>query len=327
MDVPKPVSSQSSRFLDQFIVFIRAKGMAYRTEKTYCTWVKRFIRYHAFTQANQMRPEHIVPFLNHLAADRRSSINTQRTALNALVFLFREFLQLDVGELTFNYAKKPRKLPTVLTQNEAKAIIAHLTDQHRLQVQLMYGSGLRIMETVRLRVKDVDFANEALFVQEAKGGKSRRTLLPKRLVPLLKEQVNHVSDLHESDLASGHGSVYLPDALAQKYPSAPYELGWQYLFPADKYSIDPRSGIERRHHLGEHQVQRAVKKASRKAGIHKRVTCHTFRHSFATELLRQGTDLRNIQEILGHASIETTQIYTHVVGLHERGMVSPVDRD
>lgn len=325
MDVPRPVSSRSTRFMDRLIVFIRARGLAYRTEKTYCLWVRRFIRFHEFTEASQMRPEHIVPFLNYLASDRDSSINTQRTALNALVFLFREFLQQEVGELTFNHARKPRKQPTVLTREEANAIIAHLSGHHRLLVQLMYGSGLRVMEAVRLRIKDVDFANQGLFVQEAKGDKARRTLLPNRLIPLLRDQVSHVAHLHESDLASGHGRVYLPDALARKYPAAPCELTWQYLFPAANYSVDPRSGVERRHHLGEHQVQRAVKVACRKAVIHKRVTCHTFRHSFATELLRQGTDLRNIQEILGHSSIETTQIYTHVVGLHERGMTSPVD--
>lgn len=325
MDVPKPVSSQSSRFMDHFVVFLRARGLAYRTEKTYCQWVRRFIRYHKFREASHMQVEHIVPFLNHLVVDRQCSINTQRTALNALVCLFREFMQMEVGELMFNHARKPRKLPTVLNSGEAQAVIAHLSGNHRLLVQLMYGSGLRVMEAVRLRVKDVDFSNGGLFVQEAKGGKSRRTLLPNRLIPLLKEQVSHVAHLHATDLAARRGSVYLPDALARKYPQAPYELAWQYLFPANKYSIDPRTGVERRHHIGEHQIQRAVKIAVHHSGINKRVTCHTFRHSFATELLRQGTDLRNIQEILGHASLETTQIYTHVVGLHERGMVSPVD--
>lgn len=327
MDVAKPVSSQSSRFMDRFVVFIRSRGLAYRTEKTYCHWVRRFIRFHGFREANQMKVEHITPFLNYLAADRDSSINTQRTALNALVFLFREFMQQEVGDLNFNHARKGRKLPTVLNNVEAQAVIAHLRGHHRLLVQLMYGSGLRVMEAVRLRVKDLDFSNSGLFVQEAKGDKARRTLLPNRLVPLLKEQVSHVAHLHESDLAIGRGSVYLPDALARKYPKAPYELSWQYLFPSNKLSIDPRSGIERRHHIGEHQVQRAVKTAVHQAGINKRVTCHTFRHSFATQLLRQGTDLRNIQEILGHSSLETTQIVTHVVGLHERGMVSPVDVD
>ncbi len=325
MDVPRPVSTTSDRFIDRLTVFIRSRGLAYRTEKTYCLWIKRFIRFRGYTHPDQMRPVDIEAFLTYLAVERSTSINTQRTALNALVFLFREFLKQDVGQLTFNQAKKPRKLPTVLSREEAHHIIGQMTGLHRLISQLMYGSGLRIMEAVRLRVKDVDFTNEGLWVQEAKGGKARRTLLPTRLVPMLREQVEFVANLHASDRKTGHGGVYLPDALARKFPNAPYELAWQYLFPADKYSVDPRSGVERRHHIGEQQVQRAVKAATRRANIHKRVTCHTFRHSFATELLRQGTDLRNIQEILGHASIETTQIYTHVVGLHERGMVSPVD--
>lgn len=327
MDVPKPVSSTSTRFMDRVTVFIRSRGLAYRTEKTYCLWIKRFIKFHGYTSPDEMQPKDIEPFLSHLAIERFTAINTQRTALNALVFLFREFLKKEIGELDFQQANKPRKLPTVLSQDEAKRVIAHLSGLHRLIAQLMYGSGLRVMEAVRLRVKDVDFDNGGLWIQEAKGGKSRRSLLPNRLIPMLREQVDHVANLHASDLESGHGSVYLPDALVRKYPSAPYELGWQYLFPADKYSIDPRGGVERRHHIGEQQIQRAVKLAARKTGINKRITCHTFRHSFATELLRQGTDLRNIQEILGHSSLETTQIYTHVVGLHERGMISPVDVD
>lgn len=261
-----------------------------------------------------------------MAVDRFSSINTQRTALNAVVFLFRDFLDQTIGELSFSRASRSRKLPTVLSRAEANAIILQLTGWHKLVVQLLYRSGLRIMEATRLRIKDVDLENQGLFVQEAKGGKARRTLLPTSLIAAIQEQIGRVEQLHHADLQSGHGSVYLPDALARKYPYAPYELAWQYLFPADHYSVDPRTGVERRHHFGEQQVQRILKRAVKTAGINKRVTCHTFRHSFATELLRQGADLRNIQEILGHRSIETTQIYTHVMGMHERGMVSPVDQ-
>ncbi|MEJ2682448.1 MAG: integron integrase [Gammaproteobacteria bacterium] len=325
MDIPRPISNQSTRFLDRLTLFIRSRGLAYRTEKTYCLWARRFIRFHAYTNPAQMQVSHIEPFLSHLAADRHSSINTQRTALNALVFMFREFLKREVGELDFRQAKKPRKLPTILNRDEAIAVLSQLPGHRRLTVQLMYGSGLRVMEAVRLRVKDVDFANHGLFVQEAKGDKARRTLLPKKLLPLLQAQVEYVTHIHRTDQQAGKSGVYLPNALARKYPNAPFELGWQYLFPASKYSIDHRSGVERRHHIGEQQVQRAVKHAARLASINKRVTCHTFRHSFATELLRQGADLRNIQEILGHSSIETTQLYTHVVGLHERGMISPID--
>ena len=326
MDVPPPVSSTSPRFMDRLRTFIRARGLAYRTEKTYCTWIRRFIRFNGYQSHHQLDAEHIQAFLSNLALERHCSINTQKTALNALVFLFREFLGQELPALDFRKAAGRRKLPTILSSSEVTRVLVHLRGNHRLMVQMMYGCGLRVMEVVRLRVKDVDLENQALWVQEAKGGKARRTLLPERLKHSLAEQVRWVGDLHQCDLQAGYGSVYLPDALARKYPNAPSELGWQYLFPAREYSTDPRSGIIRRHHTSERQLQRSVKQASQKAGIDKRVSCHTFRHSFATELLRQGTDLRAIQEILGHTSIETTQIYTHVVGLHERGMVSPVDR-
>ncbi|MFL1484027.1 integron integrase [Marinobacter sp. LN3S78] len=326
MDVPPPVSSQSPRFLDRLRTFIRARGLAYRTEKTYCAWVRRFIRFNQYQSHDQIDAQHIQAFLSNLAVDQHCSINTQKTALNALVFLFREFLEQEIPDLNFRKAAVRRKLPTVLSSSEVARVLVHLYGSHRLMVQMMYGCGLRVMEVVRLRVKDIDIENQALWVQETKGGKARRTLLPERLQNTLTEQIRWVTELHRCDLQAGYGSVYLPNALDRKYPNAPFELGWQYLFPARHYSTDPRNGMERRHHINERQLQRSVKQASQKAGINKRVSCHTFRHSFATELLRQGTDLRAIQEILGHTSIETTQIYTHVVGLHERGMVSPIDR-
>lgn len=325
MDVPPPVSSRSNRFLDQFRSFIRTRGLAYRTEITYCTWVRRFIRFNQYQSPGQLSVHDVQGFLSELAVDRHCSVNTQKTALNALVFLFREFLGQEIPDLHFNKAAVRRKLPTVLSKSEVARVFIHLEGTHHLMAQLMYGCGLRVMEVVRLRVKDIDFDNQALWVQEAKGDKARRTLLPQCVQAALAAQVRAVSELHERDLRAGYGSVYLPGALARKYPGAPFELAWQYLFPAQRYSTDPRGGVVRRHHVGERQLQRAVKLASRRAEIPKRVSCHTFRHSFATELLRQGTDLRAIQEILGHTSIETTQIYTHVVGFHERGMVSPVD--
>lgn len=305
---------------------MRARGLAYRTEKTYCAWARRFILHHRYQSPTHFRATDIEAFLSFLASDRDCSVNTQKTALNALVFLFREFLKQDIPELRFHRAARQRKLPTVLSVTEVAAVLAQLHDAQRLIVQLMYGSGLRLMEATRLRVKDVDFANSALWVQEAKGGKARRSLLPTRLIGPLQQQITLVREQYQLDVEAGFGSVYLPNALARKYPSAPFETTWQYVFPAKAYSTDPRSGTVRRHHIDERQLQRAVKRAAQTAGIEKRVSCHTFRHSFATELLRQGTDLRAIQEILGHTSIETTQIYTHVVGLHERGMISPVDR-
>ncbi len=326
MDVRAPIPAQSGKFMDRFRRFIRARNLAYKTEKTYCFWVRRFVRFHGYQSVEQMHPRDLEAFLSHLAVDLSCAVNTQRTALNAVVFMFREFLGREMPEdLAFRHAATPRKLPTVLTQSEARTVIDLLEGQHKLAVQLMYGCGLRVMEAVRLRVKDIDFTNTCLWVQETKGGKARRTLLPNALIKPLRNQLEHVKHLHAMDLEAGYGGVYLPDALARKYPAAPFELKWKYIFPADKYSVDPRSGTRRRHHVNERQIQRAVKRASAVAAIAKRVSCHTFRHSFATELLKAGTDLRTIQELLGHSSIETTQIYTHVVGTHQRGVVSPVD--
>ena len=325
MDVRRHISHSSNRFIDRFRIFIRSKGLSYSTEKTYCHWVVRFIKACKYQSEKEFKVSDVDLFLTHMGNSRYCSINTQRTALNALVFLFREYLKQESVDLAFKNASKPRKVPTVLSQGEAQSIISQLHDRKRLITQIMYGCGLRISEVVKLRVKDVDIANRGLFVMEAKGNKTRRTLLPNCLTEPLQHQIIRVKNQLDSDKAIGKAGVYMPDALGRKYPNAQFELAWQYLFPADHYSIDPRSGVERRHHFGAQQVQRVIKLSAQKAGIHKRVTCHTFRHSFATELLKQGTDLRTIQELLGHSSIETTQIYTHVVGINDRGIVSPVD--
>ncbi|MFQ3231529.1 MAG: integron integrase [Reinekea sp.] len=325
IDVRQSINSGSTKFNDCFRLFIRSKGLAYSTEKTYCHWVKRFIYFKAYRSVADFVLADVELFLTHLSNERNCSINTQRIALNSLVFLFRDFLGLDTSNLSFALARNPRKVPVVLAVNEAKAIIDNLAGIKKLCVLLMYGSGLRIQEVVTLRVKDIDIENGGLFLMETKGNKSRRTLLPASIVRPLEAQINFVKSQFAEDRDAGLAGVFMPNGLSLKYPNAQYEIGWQYLFPADKCSIDPRSGVERRHHIGPQQIQRAIKHATKKANIVKRVSCHTFRHSFATELLRQGVDLRNIQEILGHNSIETTQIYTHVVGLHERGMVSPAD--
>ena len=325
IDTRQFIDRKSIRFNDRLRLFIRAKGLAYATEKTYFHWINRFIKAMKYKSEIEMQPLDINEFLSDLGNLRNCSINTQRTALNALVFLFREFLKIEVGELDFKHASKPRKIPMVLSQAEAKYIIDHLSGRKQLLVKILYGSGLRISEAVNLRVKDIDIANGRLYVMEGKGYKSRRTLLPTSIIEPIKNQIDYVEKQLENDKKIGKSGVFMPGALGKKFPKAQFELGWQYLFPADNYSIDPRSGIERRHHVGAQQIQRSIKQATIKARIHKRVTCHTFRHSFATELLRQGTDLRTIQELLGHNSIETTQIYTHVVGINERGIISPAD--
>ena len=311
-DVRNVVAIGSQRFMDRFRLCIRARHLAYKTEKTYCYWVLFFIRFHKRKNPVDMGAREIEQFLEYLSTQRNVAANTQKTALNALVFMYHKFLKIEIGQLQYSYAKKPRQIPTVFSHEEASSVIGALRGTHHLIASLMYGSGLRVSEVTRLRVQDLEMGLRFIMVREAKGAKMRRTLMPNTLRDRLEHQLGVVAALHKGDLLEGYGSVYLPDALARKYPSADTELGWQYLFPATRYSRDPRSGIERRHHVGEQQIQRAVRKAIRKQGILKKSGCHTFRHSFATRLLEQGVDLRNIQEVLGHTDISTTQIYTHL---------------
>ncbi|NHN39834.1 integron integrase [Pseudomaricurvus alcaniphilus] len=324
-DIPGPLPLQPVKFMDKFRAFIRSRQLAYRTEKTYCNWVKDFIRFHKMARPESMGAAEVDQYLSYLALQRSASINTQKTALNALAFLYRQYLSRDLGELNYSPSSRPRTLPVVFSHTEAMTIIEKLSGVHKLCVSLMYGSGLRVMEAVRLRIQDIDLANDCIIARETKGRKWRRTLLPSSLIDALKLQIEYALLLHKRDLADGFGAVYLPDALARKYPSAPTEPGWQYLFPAAHLAMDPRANIKRRHHIGEQQVQRAVKMALRSSGIFKKAGCHTFRHSFATNLLRAGADIRNIQEMMGHNDLTTTQIYTHVVGIQERGLTSPLD--
>lgn len=325
MDIPTPIPAQPTRFLDQLRGFIRLRGLAYKTELTYVFWIKRFIRFQDRKHPRSMGTAEVEAFLSHLVLQANVSVATQRVALNALIFLYREFLGTPLDDLQYEVARKPKKLPTVFSAEEARSVIAHLEGEYQLIAMLLYGAGLRISEALRLRVKDVDFGMQQLIVRCGKGGKDRITLLPDRLIEPLRHQIESALHLHQSDLIKGFGSVYMPAGLARKYPSASEESAWQYVFPAPDLSIDPRSGIRRRHHLIDRTVQKHFKIAINASGIRKPAGSHTFRHSFATRLLEAGYDLRTIQKLLGHSDVRTTEIYTHVVRKGGFGVRSPVD--
>ncbi len=318
----------ASPFIQQVRNTIRARNYSIRTEQTYAHWIIAFIRFHQYQHPNNMGEQHIRQYLEHLAIHKRVSPNTQKTALNAIVFLFRQCLNREPGDFSdFHRASGPKKLPTVLTEEEIKCLFDQLRDVFFLGAALMYGSGLRVMETVRLRYQDIDIDKLTVLVREGKGRKSRITTLAPELVEPLTLQRNHIATLLEKDRATPHwDGVYLPYALERKYPNAPFELGWQYLFPAAQFSRDPRSDKVRRHHIGEQSLQRAIKAALRQANIQKPASCHSLRHSFATHLLEKGADIRTIQEQLGHSDIRTTEIYTHVLNRGGRAVVSPFSR-
>ena len=313
--------------LEQVRAAIRFKHYSLRTEQSYLDWIKRFILFHGKRHPKTLGAAEVRAFLTHLAVEGKVAASTQNQAQSALLFLYRQVLRLDLPFLNdVERAKRPRKLPVVLTRPEAKALLDALVNPtFSLMGWLLYGSGLRLMECVRLRVKDVDFAYRQLTVRDGKGQKDRVTLLPERVHASLRLHLAKVRALHEEDLAQGGGSVYLPSALERKYPHAPREWGWQYVFPAAKLSVDPRSGAKRRHHAEEKSLQNAVKSAVRAAGITKPASCHSLRHSFATHLLEGGYDLRTIQELLGHKDVETTMIYTHVLNRPGLAVKSPAD--
>ncbi|MEM4204273.1 MAG: integron integrase [Candidatus Methanomethylicaceae archaeon] len=316
----------AKKLLDQLRETLRLIHYSYRTEASYVEWVRRFILFHGKRHPAEMGAAKIQAFLLHLANDRNVSACTQNQALSAILFLYREVLRKEIEPVLLSAAKRPERLPTVLSREEVLRLINQLSGTHKLMAQMLYGSGLRLMECVRLRIKDVDFEYKCITVRVGKGEKDRIVPLPETVIPELKRQIERVRLLHEEDLAAGHGEVYLPKALTEKYPNAAKELAWQYLFPAHKRSFDPRcEGKERRHHLDPSALQRAVRRAAQQIGLLKRVTCHTLRHSFATHLLQSGYDIRTVQELLGHKDVRTTMIYTHVLQRGGLAVRSPLD--
>lgn len=318
---PKP------KLLDQVRNAIRLKNYAYSTEKTYVHWVKRYILFHNKRHPLEMDVSEVEAFLTHLAVHENVSASTQNQALCALLFLYNHVLRKELsGRVNPLWAKQSTRIPVVLTREEVWQVLDQLSGTYYLIGMLLYGTGMRLMEGLRLRVKDVDFGQGIIIVREGKGDKDRVTMLPESLVQPLQAQLAETRKIHQVDLAQGYGTVELPTALARKYVNANREWGWQYVFPATKLSQDPRGTEIRRHHIHESNMQKAVKAAVRKAGISKRATCHTFRHSFATHLLEDGYDIRTVQELLGHKDVSTTMIYTHVMQRGGLSVISPVDR-
>lgn len=319
--------TQSPKLLDQVRDKLRVKHYAIRTEQSYVDWIKRYIYFHDKTHPKDLGAQDVEAFLTHLAVVGKVAASTQNQAKSALLFLYREVLEIQLPWLdNVTQAKAPKKLPVVLTVAEVQAVLSRLSGSHLLIASLLYGGGMRLMEAVRLRVQDVEFARHEIIVREGKGFKDRVTMLPEAVVVHLKAHLVKVKALHEEDLAQGYGEVYLPFALDKKYPNAGREWGWQYIFPSKNLSVDPRSGKTRRHHLDEKGVQRAMKQAVRDAGLVKPATPHTLRHSFATHLLQSGYDIRTVQELLGHSDVSTTMIYTHVLNKGGRGVASPLDQ-
>lgn len=314
-------------FLEEVQTTLRRLHYAVRTEDTYLDWIRRFLVFVRPKSRDDLNGELVKEFLNYLAVERKVSANTQNQALNAVVFVFREVLDRGVGELEgVTRAGERRRLPVVLTENEVRKLFSALDDPYRLMSEMMYGTGLRLMECVRLRIKDVDFGTLQVTVRSGKGDKDRVTMLPVSLTERLQIHLAKVRVDHERDLRNGVGATHIPEALARKWPNAATEWKWQYVFPASKLSQDPATGKVRRHHAHENSLQKAVTQAGKDAEIHKRVSCHALRHSFATHLLEAGYDIRTVQELLGHSDVSTTMIYTHVLNRPGLAVRSPLDR-
>lgn len=321
METARPVT-----LIDRVRETIRYKHYSLRTEQAYVEWIRRFVRYHQRRHPKEMGADEVRAFLGHLAADLKVAAATHQQALSALLFLYREVLGVTLPWLDdLVRPKKPKRLPVVLSHAEVRLLLENLVGTHALMAHLLYGTGMRLMECVRLRIKDVDFDRGEILIRDGKGAKDRITVLPQSLIPALGKHLQRVRQLWETDRSAGREGVYLPEALTRKYPNAPREWGWFWCFPAAELSIDPRTAIERRHHTHEQALQRAIKRALVVAGIAKPASTHTLRHSFATHLLQSGYDIRTVQELLGHSDVSTTMIYTHVMNRGGRGVVSPAD--
>lgn len=321
-----PNGLMAPRLLDVVREKLRIRHYSLRTEQQYMHWVRRFLRFHHHRHPREMGAAEVTAYLTHLAVEGGVSASTQNQALSALLFLYRQVLDVSLPWLDeVVRAKQPKRLPVVLTRREVSELLAQANGLYALQLQLLYGTGMRLMECMRLRVKDIDFERLEVLVRDGKGAKDRVTMLPQSVVEPLQAHLLRRRSIHEADLAAGMADVYLPDALARKYPNAAKEWGWQYVFVTTGYVHDPRSGAVRRHHQDEKLLQRAMKRAVNAAGIAKPATPHTLRHSFATHLLAAGYDIRTVQELLGHADVATTMIYTHVLNKGGRGVTSPLD--
>jgi len=305
---------------------IRRRHYSIRTEETYVSWIQRYLVFHNQRAPADMGVDEVRSYLEYLAVKRQVSSSTQSQSLNALIFLYDQILQQPLGDIgEFDRPKRKRRLPVVMTRNEVNALLAQMSGVYGLMAGIMYGTGMRLMECIRLRVKDIDFGYAKITVRFGKGDKDRDVPLPERYTEKLQEHLRRVKEIHDKDSKQGFGEVYLPHALGRKYPNMAKEWGWQYVFPSSRLSADPRSGKIRRHHIHENGLQKAVKKAAQQAGLTKRVSCHTFRHSFATHLLEAGYDIRTVQELLGHADVSTTMIYTHVLNKPGVAVKSPAD--
>ena len=319
-------SNSAPKLLDQVRGKIRLKHYSIRTEQAYLDWIKRFILHFDKQHPKNLGAADVETYLTYLAVEGKVAASTQNQAKSALLFLYRQVLEIELPWLdNIEQAKAPKRLPVVMTRAEVQAVLSRLEGTHWLVANLLYGTGMRILECLRLRIKDIEFTRREILIRDGKGFKDRVTMLPLALLNPLREHLNNVKSLHDQDLAVGYGSVYLPNALEKKYPTAARDWGWQYVFPTKGMSTDPRSGETRRHHVQEQTIQRAVKQAVRDANLVKPATPHTFRHSFATHLLEGGYDIRTVQELLGHSDVATTMIYTHVLNKGGRGVVSPLD--